>query len=201
MHIAHQQPLPAAHSPNNSVWHGSTSCSAKEHDSLAYRVAGILLLLYAQPLTKIAALSTAAVTSTDGETRIPLGQEPIPVPQPFADMLDTHIRNRPNLRTTGGVAATPWLFPSSRPGRHLDPQSIMNRLRGLGIDLLGARNTALQNLVVEVPPPLVAELLGYSYNVTQRHAEIAAQPSARYVTSPRQPAQAPHAMPDVDRAP
>ena len=116
-------------------------------------------------------------------------------------MLDTHIRNRPNLRTTGGVAATPWLFPSSRPGRHLDPQSIMNRLRGLGIDLLGARNTALQNLVVQVPPPLVAELLGYSYNVTQRHAEIAAQPWARYVTSPRQPAQAPHAMPDVDRAP
>ena len=52
----------------------------------------------------------------------------------------------------------------------------------LGIDLLGARNTALQSLVVEAPPPLVAELLGYSYNTTQRHAEIAAQPWARYVT-------------------
>ena len=34
---------------------------------------------------------------------------------------------------------------------------------------------------MEVPPPLVAELLGYSYNVTQRHAEIAARPWARYV--------------------
>ena len=42
----------------------------------------------------------------------------------------------------------------------------MKRLRGLGTDLLGARNTALQNLVAEVPPPLVAELLGYSHNVT-----------------------------------
>jgi hypothetical protein len=38
----------------------------------------------------------------------------------------------------------------------------MTRLRGLGIDLLGARNTALQSLVVAAPPPLVAELLGYS---------------------------------------
>ncbi|NHU49505.1 hypothetical protein [Rhodococcus opacus] len=28
------------------------------------------------------------------------------------------------------------------------------------IDLLGARNAAIQNLVAEVPPPLVAELLG-----------------------------------------
>jgi hypothetical protein len=34
---------------------------------------------------------------------------------------------------------------------------------------------------IEVPRPPVAELLGYSYNVTQRHAEIAAQPWARYV--------------------
>ena len=58
----------------------------------------------------------------------------------------------------------------------------MTRLRGLGIDLLGARNTALQSLVVAVPPPLVAELLGYSYDTAQRHAEIAAQPWARYVT-------------------
>jgi hypothetical protein len=143
----------------------------------------VSLLLYAQPLTKIAALQTTAVSSTDGETRILPGQEPISVPQPFAELLTSHVRNRPNLRTTGGLAATPWLFPSSRPGRHLGPQFIMRRLRNLGIDLLGARNTTLQSLVVGVPPPLVAELLGYSYNVTQLHAEIAAQPWAAYVTS------------------
>jgi hypothetical protein len=152
-----------------------------DSDSLAYRAAGVLLLLYAQPLTKIAALQISAVTSASGEMRIWLGQEPIPVPPPFADMLCQHIRNRPHLRTAGGVVATPWLFPSIRPGWHLDPQMVMKRLRSLGIDLLGARNTALQSLVVEVPPPLVAELLGYSYNVTQRHAEIAAQPWARYI--------------------
>jgi hypothetical protein len=98
-------------------------------------------------------------------------------------MLETHLHNRPNLRTTGGMAATPWLFPSSRPGKHIDPQSIMHRLRALGVNLLGARNSALQNLVAEVPPPLVAELLGYSCQVTQRHAEIAAQPWARYASA------------------
>jgi hypothetical protein len=47
--------------------------------------------------------------------------------------------------------------------KHLDAQSIMMRLRWLGINLLGARNSALGNLVAEVPPPLGAELLGYSY--------------------------------------
>ncbi len=56
------------------------------------------------------------------------------------------------------------------------------RLRHLGINLLGARNSAIQNLVAEVPPPLVAELLGYSYQVAHRHAEIAAQPWPQYAT-------------------
>lgn len=56
------------------------------------------------------------------------------------------------------------------------------RLRHLGINLLGARNSAIQNLVAEVPPPLVAELLGYSYQVAHRHAEIAAQPWSQYAT-------------------
>lgn len=82
------------------------------------------------------------------------------------------------------MAASPWLFPSVQPGRHLCPQVIRERLERLGIDLLGARNTTLQNLVGAAPPPLVAELLGYSYNTAQLHAEIAAQPWARYVTKP-----------------
>jgi len=56
------------------------------------------------------------------------------------------------------------------------------RLRHLGINLLGARNSAIQNLVAEVPPPLVAELLGYSYQVAHRHAEIAARPWSQYAT-------------------
>jgi hypothetical protein len=68
-----------------------------------------------------------------------------------------------------------------RPGRHLTAQTIMKRLRSLGINPLGARNTALQSLAVEVSPPLVAALLGYSYTVIQRHAEIAVQPWAGYV--------------------
>ncbi len=135
-------------------------------DSLSCRVAGALLLLYAQPLVRIAALQTTAIVLTPDETQISLGAEPVPVPDPFAGMLIQHLHNRPNLRTAGGMVATPWLFPSSFPGKHVDPQSIMKRLRDLGVNLLGARNSALQNLVAEVPPPLVAELLGYSHQVT-----------------------------------
>jgi hypothetical protein len=43
---------------------------------------------------------------------------------------------------------------------------MMMALRTLGINLLGARNSALQNLVAEIPSPVVAHLLGYSHNCT-----------------------------------
>ena len=58
----------------------------------------------------------------------------------------------------------------------------MMRLRALGINLQGARNTALQTLVSEIPAPLVAEMLGYSDQVTQKHATEAGRTWARYVT-------------------
>jgi hypothetical protein len=151
-------------------------------ESLPYRVAGTLLLLYAQPLMKIVALPTAAIVIALGETRISLGAQPVPVPEPFADMLKDHLHNRPNLRTAGGMVTNPWLFPGHRAGKHLDPHTMMMALRTLGINLLAARNSALGNLVAEIPPPVVAHLLGYSHNCTQRHAQLAAQPWSRYVT-------------------
>jgi hypothetical protein len=69
----------------------------------------LLLLLYAQPLVRIAALKTTAIVLTPQELRISLSAEPIPVPEPFAGMLRFHLHNRPNLRTTGDSAAAPSL--------------------------------------------------------------------------------------------
>ena len=133
--ITYQQPPPSRALTQEQRLAWTKELLSGEPDTFAYRVAGILLLLYAQPLTKIAALQTTAVVSVDGDTRILLGQEPIPLPQPFADMLHRHLATRPNLRTAGGVAVSPWLFPGVRPGRHLTAQRIMKRLRSLGINL------------------------------------------------------------------
>lgn len=151
-------------------------------ESLHYRVAGILVLLYAQPLVRVAALPTTAIVAASGETRISLGAEPVPVPEPFGSMLEHYLHHRPNLGTAGGMAANPWLFPSRHPGKHMHTRSIVNRLSAVGINVLGARNSALRNLVAETPPPVVAQLLGFSDTCTQRHAQLAAQPWSRYVT-------------------
>jgi hypothetical protein len=98
-------------------------------------------------------------------------------------LLREHLASRPHLRTTSGPDSQ-WLFPGSHPGRHIHPQTLVKRLRKLGINLLGARNAALRGLVTEIPAPLVAEMLGYSYQVTQKHAAETATSWSRYIAKP-----------------
>lgn len=157
-------------------------------ESLPYRVAGTLLLLYAQPLVRVARLRADAVetSETSGTMRITFGTHPVPVPQPLAELLEGHLRSRPNLRT-GSNAVSPWLFPGTRAGQHLHPNTIMDRLRSLGIDLRGARNTALDEHLAITPPPLVADALGYSHQVAFLHADNAGDAWARYVNQRTNP--------------
>ncbi|MET3143967.1 UNVERIFIED_ORG: hypothetical protein ABIB19_002069 [Arthrobacter sp. UYEF10] len=156
------------------------ACLTDNIDTRHYRVAAALLLLYAQPVVKIAAMKSTDVIITPDGPRLSLGEgDPSPVPEPFASVLVEHLASRPNMRT-GSSAGSEWLFPGYRPGRHIHPNTLMERLRELGIDLLGARNASLRGLVKEVPAPLVAEMLGYSYQVTQKHAAATAEPWSRY---------------------
>ncbi|MEV5710650.1 hypothetical protein [Actinoallomurus sp. NPDC052274] len=157
-------------------------------DTLSYRVAGMLLLLYAQPLVRIVRLEAEAATESAEGLFIKLGEGLAPVPEPFAAMLRAHLSNRPNLRTASG-GRSPWLSPSTRPGRHLDAQSLMERLQGIGIELQAARNTALRELVRDVPAPIAARMLGYSDQVTHKHAAAAAVPWGAYADAVREQAK------------
>jgi len=92
--------------------------------------------------------------------------------QIFVDATSTHEeRNSPGLTPAG-------CFPASVPAgtcpQHDDgPHPIIG-------NLLGARTTSLRTFVTQVPPPLAAEMLGYSYSVAHRYAELAAQPWMQY---------------------
>lgn len=160
------------------------ACLTDDVDTLSYRVAATLLLLYAQPVVKIAAMKSTDVILTPEGLRLSLGEgDPSPVPEPFVSLLTEHMASRPNMRT-GSSSGSLWLFPGYRAGQHIHPNTLMERLREIGINLLGARNASLRALVTEVPAPIAAEMLGYSYQVTQKHAAATAEPWSRYATSP-----------------
>ena len=152
-----------------------------QSESLPYRTAGMLLLLYAQPIVRLVTLKTSDLRMTPGGPAICFATDTVPIPHPFSGLLYAHFQSLPKQ---GGEHAD-WLFPSTRRGRHIHANTVMDRLRSLGIDLLGARNRALADLVSEVPPPVVAIMLGYSSQVTHRHSAAAAVPMARYAALSR----------------
>jgi integrase len=93
------------------------------------RVAGCLLLLYGQPLSRIAAMTTSQVTRRDDQTFIRLGRHDVPVPVPLADALRQLISGGRSYRGVGSPPATTWLFPGHLPGRPITPDTLGERLR------------------------------------------------------------------------
>jgi hypothetical protein len=60
------------------------------------------------------------------------------------------------------------------------PQLPDEEIRDSGIHLLGAHNAALRELVLEKPQPIVADALGHSAQVTEKHAEDAGRTWVTY---------------------
>ncbi|MFJ5692797.1 hypothetical protein ACIP9X_02950 [Arthrobacter sp. NPDC093125] len=152
------------------------------HIPLHHRAAAVLLLLYAQPLTRIASMRCEQITRTSaGETVIVFDDQPVPVPHPFDEILQKHLADRPNMNTAANRASA-WLFPGYRPGQHLHPGHLMKKLRENGIHLRGARNATLRALVLTLPPPVAAQALGYSTQITEQHAKQAGNTWATYAS-------------------
>ena len=125
------------------------------------RVAGALVLLYAQPLTRVAGLRIGQLAEgRDGEITIIFDRHQIDLTEPFAGLA----RQLPIRRRQGAAdhLETRWLFPSTRPDRPIHPTTIANRLRRIGIHPRAARAAAVTQLATEIPPALLAESIGIS---------------------------------------
>lgn len=139
-----------------------------EHLELGDRVAGCLVLLLAQPVTRICALRLADIHSVNSEVRVQLGDDPVALPEPIAALLTALISGRSNMATAANPTS-PWLFPGQAPGQHLRPEQLSHRLVRLGVTTAG-RQAAMRQLVADVPAPLLAKAIGYHPQTTARRA-------------------------------
>ncbi|HEU5472738.1 MAG TPA: hypothetical protein VFV67_18985 [Actinophytocola sp.] len=94
---------------------------------LAPRVAGCILLLYAQPIPRILAITLDDIVRTDTGVVLRLGDPPSPVPEPFADLL---LRLADQRAQAGGDR---WLFSGRSIGQPMSDRGLARRLRDLGI--------------------------------------------------------------------
>jgi len=128
---------------------------------LTDRVAGSLVLLYAQQLSRIVAMTLNQVTSDgDGDgVYLSLGAGRAPVPEPLASLVVELVATGRSHVGLGSPAPPTWLFPGLHPGRPLHPGHLGERLAKLGIDARAGRRSALMHLAGQLPAAVLAEML------------------------------------------
>lgn len=162
---------PRSHADPEEHWalirqmlHDTASASTED------RVGACLVLLYAQPVAKIVALTIDDIEVTDTGTYLRLGTEPLLLIAP----LDALVMSLPITKPFGAaqtLADSRWLFPGKNAGHHQHPTSLMGRLNRLGIITRASRNTAMLHLASTVPPAVFASLIGISIGSATRWAE------------------------------
>ncbi|MFJ2914612.1 site-specific integrase [Streptomyces sp. NPDC087228] len=143
------------------------------------RLAGLLLLLYAQWPAAISRLTVDHIEDADGGVRIRLGAVPVELPAPVADLALRQVAVRRSHAVLGRTDS-PWLFPGGQPGRPISAWAMGERLRKLGIRLAQARSTALLQLASELPAAVLARTLGIDITVAVKWQRAAAGDWAAY---------------------
>ena len=137
-----------------------------------HRVAGLLVLLYAQQVAAIRRLSINDIDITDNHVAVSLGREPVIVPEPLADLIRQLIADHHGHARIGDRGRSPWLFPGGRPGQPISAFQLTERLRQIGLQSGQARSTALFQLASELPAAILARLLGIHISVAVKWQRV-----------------------------
>ncbi|MBS2966667.1 hypothetical protein KGA66_26760 [Actinocrinis puniceicyclus] len=124
------------------------------------RVAGLLVLLYAQRTATISRLTLDHLRTGPGGVHLCFGEEPILLPEPLDGVVLSLAATRTGHATIGESGQSTWLFPGGQPGRPISAYRLGERLHELGIRPSRARSTALFQLATELPAAVLARMLG-----------------------------------------
>ncbi len=129
------------------------------------RVAGLLVLLYAQWPAAISRLTPGHIQASDDQVRIRLGREPVVLPAPLDTLILQLAAIRRGHAAIGCPDRSPWLFPGGQPGRPISAYRMTERLRQLGLHPSRARSAALFQLATDLPAAVLARMLGIHISV------------------------------------
>ena len=149
--------------------------------AVADRVAGSFVLLYAQPLSRVATMTVSQVSVTDAGVTVRFGAQPVIVPDPLAGYLTDLIASGRVLRVSiGSTSPSKWLFPGHLPGRPIGAHQLGQRLGRFGIDARAARRATQIQLAAEVPAVVLAEMLGIAIGTAVNWVHAAGGDWANY---------------------
>jgi len=129
------------------------------------RLAGLLILLYAQRASVISRLAISHIESSGGQVLIRLGREPVTLPDPLGDLALQVAADRRGHASPGDDGTSSWLFPGGQPGRPISAFRLGERLNQLGIRCGQSRSAALFQLATDLPAAVLASMLGIHIGV------------------------------------
>lgn len=144
------------------------------------RVAGLLVILYAQRLSSIARLRLDDVHVEAEQVLLRLGHEPIVLPEPLGALILQIMADLQDHNARGARESSPWLFAGGRPGQAITPAHLGVRIRKLGIQAGQARSTALFQLAADLPAALMARMLGIHTDVAVKWQRASSGDWANY---------------------
>jgi hypothetical protein len=138
----------------DSRWQLLSRCLRDPGIPLDVRTAGALLLLYGQFVSRLTRLTAADIEQQGPDTCLRLDTVPVLLPPRLAALV------RAQLDAAPGNPGSRPLFPGRSTARPVAPQTLTRRLRQHGIEPRQARNTALAAWASDLPPAVLASLLG-----------------------------------------
>lgn len=144
------------------------------------RVAGCLVLVFAQAISRVVLLRTDDVRIVDATVAIRFGSQYTEIPEPLGALVLALKADPRGLASTGAALGDDWLFPGALVGSPMSNERMQRRLGPLGISGRSGRGSALMRLAREIPAPILADLLGIHENTAAGWTRAAGGQWARY---------------------
>jgi hypothetical protein len=140
------------------------------------RAAAALILLYGLSLTRIRHLTADHLQQHDGNAYLVTGAHRLLLPPKLAYMLSKLAHaGRGRSRYSPSSDTPRWLFTGLVPGQPLTADGLGFKLANFGLHARPARNAALISLAAELPPAVLADLVGLHHDTATRWSELAAR--------------------------
>ncbi|WJV51888.1 hypothetical protein [Streptomyces flavofungini] len=152
------------------------------HDQMEVRIVGALVRLYALPVTRIVELTTDRFQRNGDGAFFTFDQNPVLLPPKLARLIEAQIDRSQHISMFPQPESGPrFLLPGRPPSRPRGTTGLTALLKQHGLPTLAARNTAMIEVVADMPPIVISDLFGVSSSTAHKWAQFAQDSWADYL--------------------